>query len=331
MAGKRINKFLSEAGFCSRRQADALIAAAAVEINGKIADLGQLVEAGDEVRVEGKLVQARRPGSLLYLVLNKPRGIICTTDPSVPGNIVDFMGIKERIFTIGRLDKDSEGLLLLTNDGDLVNPVLRAKYAHEKEYYVETRAAFDETFLRRMRSGVPILGTVTKPCRVDRLSERSFRIILTQGLNRQIRRMTEALGHEVVFLRRERVMNISLGSLETGAWRELTPKERGQLFELLSRSLEKLGENKALLRGLLASEVGGRRTAAAKKQTAVLKAKQGGEGTSPVPSDKSLFSGGKAAEELRRRAMRTGKAQLGAFLPLSDFDAEETADDEAAE
>ncbi len=239
MDTKRLNKYLSELGLCSRREADQWILAGRVSVNGQRAQMGQKISETDEVTVDGKKVRAKRPKSLL-IALNKPRGIVCTTDRSEPANIVDYLGLDERIFPIGRLDKDSEGLILLTNEGALVNRILRARYGHEKEYLVETKDVFDEAFLREMASGVKILGQWTKPCRVKRTGPKRFRIILTQGLNRQIRRMTEALGHEVTMLRRIRIMNITLGSLPVGHYRELGYKERAQLEGLLKQAEKRI-------------------------------------------------------------------------------------------
>jgi 23S rRNA pseudouridine2604 synthase len=219
----RLNKYISETGACSRREADAWIAAGRVTINGALAQLGTRVEEGDAVCVDGLPVGAARRH--VYLALNKPVGITCTTERHVRGNIVDFVGHRERIFPIGRLDKDSEGLILLTNNGDIVNEILRSENEHEKEYRVEVDRPLTPAFLRAMAAGVPILGTVTKPCRTERLGRNTFRIVLTQGLNRQIRRMCEHLGYTVRRLRRERIINITLGDLPVGRWRNLGRRE----------------------------------------------------------------------------------------------------------
>jgi len=229
----RINKFISESGVCSRREADAWIQAGRVAINGRTATLGTPVDAGDLVTVDGRPVGARKP--VVYLALHKPVGVVCTTERDVPGNIVDFVGHPERIFPVGRLDKDSEGLILLTNDGDIVNEVLRSERGHEKEYVVTIDQPVDEAFLAAMRSGVEILRSRTKPCRAERISKRVFRIVLTQGLNRQIRRMCEALGRRVVRLQRIRVMHLELGELPPGAWRDLTPSEVRELHARCGR------------------------------------------------------------------------------------------------
>ncbi|MCM3757858.1 23S rRNA pseudouridine(2604) synthase RluF [Sporosarcina aquimarina] len=228
----RINKFLSEAGITSRRGADKWIEAGRVVINGKTAELGSKVEAGDLVEVDGKPVSVEE--QLVYLMLNKPVGITSTTERHVHGNVVDFVNHPLRIFHIGRLDKDSDGLLLLTNDGDIVNEILREEHGHEKEYIVTVDRPITDQFIREMEQGVPILDTVTKPCKVRKLGSRKFNITLTQGLNRQIRRMCTALGYNVVSLRRMRIMNLTLGNLPVGQWRDLTDSERKDLFKELN-------------------------------------------------------------------------------------------------
>ena len=224
----RLNKFISDTGACSRREADAWIAAGRVTVNGEPAVLGTRVGTGDEVRVDGRPPGARRRG--VYLVLNKPPGITCTTERDIAGNIVDFIGHPERIFPIGRLDKDSEGLILLTNDGDIVNEVLRVEHGHEKEYLVTVERPVSENFLAMMASGVKIGGVKTRPAAVTRTGPATFSIVLTQGLNRQIRRMCSALGFRVQQLKRVRIMHIHLGSLPVGRWRELTEAELAPLL-----------------------------------------------------------------------------------------------------
>lgn len=219
----RINKFISETGVCSRREADSWIAAGRVSINGHVATLGSKVEANDIVHVDGQPIGAKR--THVYLALNKPVGITCTSEPHIKGNIVEFVNYPERIFPIGRLDKDSEGLILLTNNGDIVNQVLRVENAHEKEYLVTVDRPITQAFLHGMASGVRILGTLTRPCVITRVNERSFKIILTQGLNRQIRRMCAAFDYKVRCLQRLRIMHIELGNLKLGQWRALTPSE----------------------------------------------------------------------------------------------------------
>lgn len=227
----RINKFISETGICSRREADSYIQAKRVTINGDTAELGSTVEPGDVVKIDGKQIGKKR--KQVYIALNKPVGITSTTERHVRGNIVDFVNHKERIFPIGRLDKDSQGLILLTNDGDIVNKVLRAENNHEKEYIVTVDKPITDSFLQGMASGVRILGTKTKPCKVRRVSDTVFKIILTQGLNRQIRRMCQAFGYKVVKLKRIRIMNIKLGGLKIGEWRNLTSSELNELMKLI--------------------------------------------------------------------------------------------------
>ncbi|WP_129774994.1 23S rRNA pseudouridine(2604) synthase RluF [Peristeroidobacter soli] len=224
----RLNKFISETGLCSRREADARIEAGRVTINGAVATLGTQVKEGDVVCVDGKPVGGEQKH--VYLALNKPVGVICTTDREIPGNITDFVNYRERIFPIGRLDKESEGLILLTNNGDIVNEILRVENAHEKEYVVTVDRPVTEIFLNGMASGVRILGTVTRPCRVTRVAPATFRIVLTQGLNRQIRRMCSFFGYKVLRLQRVRIINLTLDGLKTGQWRELKDAEvRGLL------------------------------------------------------------------------------------------------------
>jgi 23S rRNA pseudouridine2604 synthase len=224
----RINKFLGETGVCSRREADQWIAAGRVSVNGVTAVLGTQVKEGDEVRLDGQPLAAKP--QRVYIALNKPIGVECTTDTDVPGNIVDFVGHRERIFPIGRLDKESEGLILLTNDGDIVNRVLRAEHEHEKEYIVSVDRPLTAEFLRGMANGVPVLDTITNPCKVTQVGKNTFRIVLTQGLNRQIRRMCEYFDYTVRRLQRVRIMHIHLGSLPVGKWRNLTPAEVAPLL-----------------------------------------------------------------------------------------------------
>ena len=230
----RLNKYISESGFCSRREADKLIEQGKVMVDGVKATMGTKVAKGQVVKVNGKLISKEE--ELVYIALNKPVGITCTTEHKVKGNIVDFVNHEKRIFPIGRLDKDSQGLILLTNDGDIVNKILRAGNNHEKEYIVTVNKPINEEFVRRMSNGIRILGQVTKKCYVKKEGNNTFRIILTQGLNRQIRRMCEALGYEVVKLKRVRIMNINLGELKIGKWRDLTYKELKELNSLISTS-----------------------------------------------------------------------------------------------
>ncbi len=227
-AGKRLNKYIADSGYCSRREADRLIQEGRVRLDGRVGALGDRVQPGMAVTVDGKPLSGE--GQKVYLLLNKPRGIVCTADPREPMNVVDYLGYPGRVFPVGRLDKDSEGLLLLTSDGGIVNRVLRAAGGHEKEYEVQIDRPVTPEFVRRMSEGVPILDTVTLPCRVRRTGERSFNIILVQGLNRQIRRMCEALGANVTHLRRIRIMNLRLGRLQPGQWRELTGAELAELM-----------------------------------------------------------------------------------------------------
>ncbi|AMA62864.1 MAG: 23S rRNA pseudouridine(2604) synthase RluF [Kurthia gibsonii] len=228
----RINKYISESGKTSRRGADKLITEGRVKINGKRATIGSQVEPGDEVEVDGNIVRVARNN--VYIALNKPVGITSTTEKGVKGNIVDLVNHPLRIFNIGRLDKDSEGLILMTNDGDIVNEILRSENRHEKEYIVSVDRPITPEFLKKMSEGVKILGTTTLPCEVVQLSKYDFKIILTQGLNRQIRRMCAELGYEVYRLQRIRIMNIELGKLPPGQWRDLSKKERTQLFRELN-------------------------------------------------------------------------------------------------
>lgn len=230
----RINKYISETGFCSRREADKLVEAKRVRINDQIATLGSIVEPSDHVFVDGKLLESKKKH--VYIALNKPVGITCTTERQVKGNIIDFINYPERIFPIGRLDKDSEGLILLTGDGDIVNKILRSENNHGKEYIVTVDQPITQEFLEGMAGGVRILGQTTKQCKVKRLSKYTFNIILTQGLNRQIRRMCEVFGYNVVNLLRIRILNIRLNGLKTGEWRYLTEKELSDLMNIIGSS-----------------------------------------------------------------------------------------------
>jgi len=219
----RLNKYISETGVCSRREADKWIDAGRITCNGRPAVLGTRVESGDEICVDGVPIGPKK--QQIYIALNKPAGVTCTTEADVEDNIIDFIGYAERIFPIGRLDKDSEGLILLTNNGDIVNEILRSENNHEKEYVVTVDRAITDLSLQMMASGVKIMGVLTKPCRVTRIDRDSFRMILTQGLNRQIRRMCSALGYKARRLQRVRIMNVHLGSLGSGKWRHLTDRE----------------------------------------------------------------------------------------------------------
>ena len=232
----RLNKFLSDAGVCSRREADRQIEAGAVYVNKAVAVLGTQVSENDEVVYNGKVVQNGQ--RKVVIALFKPVGIECTSSPEMKDNVVDFVNYPTRLFPVGRLDKNSEGLLLMTNDGELSNGILKARNFHEKEYVVTVNKSISRAFISRMSSGVAILDTVTRPCEVTQVDERTFRIILTQGLNRQIRRMCEALGYEVVNLRRIRVLNITLGALRKGEWRELDANEIDTLREIVQGKLK---------------------------------------------------------------------------------------------
>lgn len=231
---KRINKFLSESGFCSRREADKLIEAKRITINGKIAEMGTKITDADEIRVDGKLIKEKR-NKPIYLAFHKPVGIECTTNLNVKNNILDYINYPERIFPIGRLDKASEGLIFMTNDGDIVNKILRARNNHEKEYIVTVDRPITVRFIQRMGNGVPILDTITRKCKVEQISKYIFRIVLTQGLNRQIRRMCEYLGYEVTALKRTRIINITL-DIPVGRYRVLTDAEIKVLNQLIEPS-----------------------------------------------------------------------------------------------
>lgn len=222
-----LNKFISSTGICSRREADRMIEAGRVQLNGTTAQKGNRVNPGDEVLLDGAPLKAKPKA--VYLALHKPPGITCTTDRKDKDNIIDFLNYPERIFHIGRLDKASTGLIFLTNDGDIVNEILREQNEHEKEYIVTVNKPINASFVKRMSQGIPILGTVTKKCQVEKIGRQAFRIVLTQGLNRQIRRMCEYLGYDVVTLKRVRIMNVHLGGLKPGQWRYLT---EGELQEL---------------------------------------------------------------------------------------------------
>ena len=227
--GIRLNKYIASSGLCSRREADTLIESGKVTVNGVTAVQGTKVMPGDEVLVNGRAVTPE--DSMIYIAFNKPLGVTCTTDTRDPSNIIDYIGYEERIFPVGRLDKNSSGLILLTNDGAIVNKLLRAENGHEKEYLVTVNRPYDKAFLKTMSSGVPVLGQLTLPCKMVPTGDKTFKITLHQGLNRQIRRMCEYLGYKVTRLKRIRFMNIELGDLETGKWRYLTAKEKKELLK----------------------------------------------------------------------------------------------------
>lgn len=235
--GIRINKYLSEVGFCSRRAADKLIEEKRVKINGKVPEMGTKVLPTDEVRVNGKLISEANEKAV-YIAFNKPVGVTSTTDLKDPCNMIDYLNYPERIFHIGRLDKDSEGLIFLTNDGDIVNKILRAENSHEKEYIVTVNRSITDSFISDMAKGVPILDTVTLPCKVEKIGKKTFKIILEQGLNRQIRRMCEALGYDVIKLKRIRIMNVKLDGIPYGKWRYFTDDELVTINQLLKDSIK---------------------------------------------------------------------------------------------
>jgi 23S rRNA pseudouridine2604 synthase len=230
----RLNKAIAETGYCSRRAADRLIEDGIVKINGKLAELGTKVSNKDVITVGEEVITKEVRN--IYLVFNKPMGIECTTDENIPKNIISYINYPERIYPVGRLDKPSEGLILMTNDGDIVNKILRSRNNHEKEYVVVVDKLITQEFLNGMSNGVPILEQMTKKCKVSKVDPRCFNIVLTQGLNRQIRRMTEHFGYEVKKLRRVRIMNIELGDLKKGEYRDLTEKEFTELNELIGDS-----------------------------------------------------------------------------------------------
>jgi 23S rRNA pseudouridine2604 synthase len=239
-----LNKFISDTGYCSRREADNLITAGRVFLNNRPAVLGNRYKPGDTVEVDGSIITAAKKEKRVYLALNKPPGITTTTELHVKDNIISFVGYHKRIFPIGRLDKDSEGLILLTNDGDIINKILRADNNHEKEYIVRVNKPIDNAFIHQMSNGVPILDTVTLPCKVQSMGRQTFRITLTQGLNRQIRRMCEHLGYSVVGLQRVRIMNIKLDKLALGKWRYLSDAEMSVLMESIADSPKVKSEGK---------------------------------------------------------------------------------------
>lgn len=230
----RLNKYISDSGFCSRREADTYISMGKVKVDGRIAGIGSKINSRSEVLVNNHLIES--VDNTVYIALNKPVGITSTTEHGVADNIVDFVNYPERIFPIGRLDKESEGLILLTNDGDIVNKILRAGNNHEKEYLVRVNKKISEDFIKKMSNGVPILDTVTKKCKVIKIDDHTFKITLVQGLNRQIRRMCEYFGYDVTALKRERIMNINLGKLPIGKWRFLTEKEIEEVKKMISNS-----------------------------------------------------------------------------------------------
>ncbi|MFH7564101.1 23S rRNA pseudouridine(2604) synthase RluF [Oceanimonas smirnovii] len=286
----RLNKFISETGICSRREADRLIEQGLVKVNGEVAGMGVRVSDADNITVRGKPLRAKPKA--VYLVYNKPIGITCTTDSAVPENIVDAVNYHARIFPIGRLDKPSCGLILLTNDGDIVNKILRAGNAHEKEYIVSMDKPITDDFVAKMSAGVPILDTVTKPCKVRKIGPRTINIILTQGLNRQIRRMAEYLDYRVTSLKRVRIMNIHLGKLKPGEWRYVTEEELALINNMISGS-SKTEEASVLTQPKAARQ--GPRTAAGQSRPAQherRKPQPKGQGRGAARHERNEHSGG---------------------------------------
>ena len=231
---KRLNKYISETGVCSRRGADKLIEAGKVLVNGKVPELGTRVDDSDTITIDGKPLSQKE--EFVYIAFNKPVGITCTTEKKVKDNIVDYINYPKRIYPIGRLDKPSEGLIFLTNHSDIINKILRAGNNHEKEYIVTVDTPITDEFIRRMSNGIPVLDTISKKCKVTKVSKFVFKIVLTQGLNRQIRRMCAHLSYKVVKLKRERIMNVHLGNLPIGKWRNLTKNELDTIFALIQDS-----------------------------------------------------------------------------------------------
>lgn len=286
---KRLNKFIGETGFCSRREADKLIEDGRVTINGIVPEMGTKVSPSDEVRIDGKLIRDNQE-KLIYLAFNKPVGIECTTNLDVRDNIVNYINHPKRIFPIGRLDKASEGLIFMTNDGDIVNKILRARNNHEKEYTVTVNKPITEDFIQRMGNGIPILDTITRKCKVAQISQFIFKIILTQGLNRQIRRMCEYLGYEVTALKRIRIINISL-DLPVGRYRDLTEAEIKELNQLIEPS------SKTEEASLPKATVHKRKTLPEKKAIVPFKKKEAS--TKIIPINKSIVPQENKADSLK--------------------------------
>lgn len=325
----RINKYLSDAGVCSRREADELVAGGKVLIDGQTAVMGSKVRPGQKVSLDGK--ELKQEERLVLIAFNKPEGIVCTTDQREPDNIIDFINYGSRIFPIGRLDKGSEGLILLTNDGEIVNKILRAGNGHEKEYIVEVNKPLTPEFLKGMAGGVPILDTVTKPCLVEQLDGQTFRIVLTQGLNRQIRRMCEYFDYRVRALKRIRIMNINLGRLKTGTWRNLTDWEKEELNDLLLGSSngpagegEGVPERKMPPEGIVLLKPAAawparapKKPADGNRKTAADRSKKPGEETRKTLGNKfkkpADGTGKTAADRFKKPVDRTGKTAADRF------------------
>ncbi|MCD8172184.1 MAG: pseudouridine synthase [Alistipes sp.] len=318
---RRLNKYITDAGYCSRREADRYIEQGRVTVNGRIAGLGDMVGETDTVEVDGERV-GRRTKAPIYIAFNKPVGVTCTTDRSDKTNIVDFIGYKERIFPVGRLDKDSEGLIILTNDGDIVNRILRAGNNNPKEYIVTVDKPVTPEFLSRMAAGVHILGVKTKPCEVRRKNEKTFVIFLTQGLNRQIRRMCRALDYKVVRLKRVRVINITLGSLEPGRWRYFTPEETAGMQAVLAGSSgteAASNERKASLRRTSKGKKSGSYSEYRSRGKSADRSKTAGDG-SRTPITRRAESGKRAVKITTAKGKRSAggsRAKVGAAKAVS--------------
>jgi 23S rRNA pseudouridine2604 synthase len=295
-----LNKFISDTGYCSRREADNLITAGRVFLNNRPAVLGNRYKPGDTVEVDGSIITAAKKEKRVYLALNKPVGITTTTELHVKDNIISFVGYHKRIFPIGRLDKDSEGLILLTNDGDIINKILRADNNHEKEYIVRVNKPIDNAFIQQMSQGVPILDTVTLPCKVHAMGRQTFRITLTQGLNRQIRRMCEYLGYAVTGLQRVRIMNIKLDKLALGKWRYLSDAELSILMDSISNSSKVKTTNKPAAP-----------TAAPPKRGSTPKDKEQGKAAKPASKEDKSHAGKKTERSWKREhpAQKSTKGQ----------------------
>ncbi|MEI8086180.1 MAG: 23S rRNA pseudouridine(2604) synthase RluF [Paludibacter sp.] len=284
----RLNKFIADSGVCSRREADKFIETGKVQINGHRAKIGDQVSAKDKVMLNGQIITAKEGDSFVFLAFNKPVGIISTTEIGVKDSIVDYIGYHERIFPVGRLDKESSGLIFMTNNGDIVNKILRAGNNHEKEYLVTVNKPITDDFILRMSNGVPMLGETTKRCKVVKESVYTFRIILVQGLNRQIRRMCEYFEYEVVKLERVRIMNIHLKGIPSGEWRPLLPHEMAEIMKAIENSTSEVTTTK-VSKSIATSKPGTRNTKPEKRNTERSKAaKQMDRSTNPNPKSKEL-------------------------------------------
>ena len=313
----RLNKYISESGICSRRDADRFIEQGNVYLNGKRATVGDRVEAGDVVKVNGQLIEPREAEDLVFIAVNKPVGIVSTTESSERDNIVDFVSHSTRIFPIGRLDKDSQGLIFLTNNGDLVNKILRAGNDHEKEYIVTVNKPITDDFIQGMANGVPILGTRTKKCKVKKVAPNAFNITLVQGLNRQIRRMGEYFGYEVVRLERTRIMNVSLKGIAVGEWRDLT---EGELKTLLSSiehsSSEAPAGRKSSQKRSSQNNSGQKRSSSNKQATSKKPSGRNTSGKSAAGRNSSRNSSSRTQDDNKRGAK--GRKSTGGKKPASN-------------